>query len=416
MTEIYKLLFDLSLYYTISGYYLILIARESPAAALFLALIAAAGLDAFLRSRSGARERSVILRCLPLALPLLALLTKPTLCQALHALPPWLYLGFSMLTDRVDTRYLTFRSRYFLGLRLLLLLIFGPLFPGRFGPALAATVPYLIGMLLSGVCLLRMLREQRREGLRHGLYLAAFALLCAALTLGKAPQMLLKGFGLLYRWVLTPLILVAAIILAGLFYGVYLLAAWLVSRVQGSGEMPSIQLQEAAEILGLENEYAAVTADLTWLKILLIVVASLFALWILFLIFRSLLGDRIPPAAQSPWKVRGGKAASLEPSAVRPGLLRPRDNRLAVRYYYARFLAECRRRGLSVPRGMTATELAERCADVFPGADPAALAAVYRPARYSPAEPVTRADVQRAAELWNALKHSAAPGRDRKRP
>ena len=416
MTEIYKLLFDLSLYYTLSGFYLILIAEESPSVVLFLALLAAAGLDALLRVRVKARGKSVFLRILPLLLPLAALLAKPTLIQSLHALPAWLYLGFSMLTDRVDTRYLSFRGRYYFGLRLLLLFIFGALFPGRFGPALAAIIPYLIGMLLSGICMLRMLREQRRDGLRHGLYLAAFVLLCAALTLGKAPQLLLRGVGLAYRWVLTPLILVAAIVLAVLFYGVYLLASWLVSRIQGTGEVPKLQLQEAAEILGLENQYAAATADLTWLKVLLIVLAALFLLLILILIFRRLMGDRITPAAHQLWKERGGKIADAPAAVVRPGLLRPRENRLAVRYYYARFLAECRRRGLNIPVGMTAAELAERCAGVFPGADPGALAAVYRPARYSPSDPVTRADVQRAAELWNELKRSVPPGQGRKRP
>ena len=87
MLECYKLVFDLSLYFTVFGYYLILLARIPPSAAGFLLLAAAAALDAFLRSRQGVDRSRLLLRAVPLMLPLAVFLTRPTLWQALHLLP-----------------------------------------------------------------------------------------------------------------------------------------------------------------------------------------------------------------------------------------------------------------------------------------------------------------------------------------
>ena len=84
MTEFYKLVFDLALYTTLSGYFLRLTAREAPSGVLFLALCAAVALDAFFRTRA---LRRGALRYLPLLLPLLGLLARPTLWQCVQAVP-----------------------------------------------------------------------------------------------------------------------------------------------------------------------------------------------------------------------------------------------------------------------------------------------------------------------------------------
>ena len=403
MTEFYKLLFDLALYYTVTGYYFILIAHTPPSVAGFLALAAAAGLDALLRARSKAYAR---VRFLPLLLPLLAALVRPTLWQCVQCLPAWVYLGWSTLSGRVSIRYDGFREHFSFALKLLLVMIFGPLFQDELANALLRSIPFFVLMLTVGVSLLRMLREQRPEGLRQGFYMGAFVVLCAGLTLGKAPQLLLKCFALLYRYVLAPLIFVLAIILAALGYGFYLVLRWLVDRAQGSREPLRLELQQTAEMLGLEEQYAAYTANLEWLRILLIVLAVAALLILLWRVMRRLLGERAErDAAPQRFERRSGYPAA-ERDRVAPGRFRPRDPRRAVRYYYAKFLAECRRRGLSVPGGLTATELSALCAGVFPDADPAALARLYAPARYSAQQAVTQEDAQAAAALWKALKQS----------
>ena len=69
---------------------------------------------------------------------------------------------------------------------------------------------------------------------------------------------------------------------------------------------------------------------------------------------------------------------------------------------------------MNLPKGMTATELAETSARFFPSADPGALAKLYRPARYSASEPVTEADARRSAALLKALRQSDFAGDPRR--
>ncbi len=413
MTEYYKLLFDLSLFYTISGYYLMLTTEQAPSVFLFLALVAASGLDSLFRARRLYHPGKYGLRLLPLFLPLLALFSRPSLGQILQSLPAWLYLGWTTLSGRIDLDYSEARSHFSFGLRLLLLMIFGPLFHGRLGVTIIRTIPYLVIMLASGVCLLRMLREQRPDGLRQGLYLAAFVLICVLLTVGKAPQLLVKGFGYVYRGVIAPLIFALAIVFGVLMYGFYILLAWIVKRAQGQEEELQIDLESAADMLGLQEEYTTYTTNLRWLVVLLAVLGVLLLLFILFLIFRRLLGERQRSDENGPWRESSITQTSDLPVKRSSGILRPRDPRLAVRYYYARFVAECRKRGISVPRGMTVTELAVHCAAAFPDADPKTLAALYLPSRYSTRTDISQEDAALAAESWRLLKRSKTAAKKR---
>ena len=403
MVQVYKLLFDLSLYYCIGGYYLRLAAGEAPSVIGFLALCTCAALDALLRVRGVKGRRA---RILPLLLPFAILLRWPGLWPALHLLPAWAYVAFSLLTDRVSLTYDGARSHFGFGLKMLVLLVLGPLFPGELKAAAVQAVPYLVLMLVSGVCLLRMLREQRPAGLRQGIYMALFVLLCAGLTIGRAPQLLLQGFGYVYRYVFAPLIFCLAIALGVLFYGFYLVMKWLVERAQGSSEPFQLQFSDAAEMLGIEEEYAAYTADLRWLKVLLIALGVCLLAFLLFRLFRRLLGERSSPAAMTGRPERVEPLSMLRRAGSGPGRIRPREPRAAVRWYFARYLGECEKRGLAVPKGMTVEELCSRSAPLFPGADVTALAEVYRPARYQLSRKVTQEDVKRAAEAWNSIKKS----------
>ena len=416
MLECYKLVFDLSLYFTVFGYYLILLARIPPSAAGFLLLAAAAALDAFLRSRQGVDRSRLLLRAVPLMLPLAVFLTRPTLWQALHLLPVWIYFAWSMLTDRVVTDYRMFRGHFSFALRLLLLLVFGPLFPGQFSEAILRSIPYLVVLLAVGVSLLRMLREERPSGARQGILMAGFVLACALLTVGRAPQLLLKLIGIVYQNVIAPAIYAVVIVVAALFYWVYLIAEWLVSRAKGAEEPLNIELQDTAEMLGLGNQYEAITTDLRWLRALLIILGCALLIFLLFLLFRRMLGNRSRPVKAGAWAERSGpETADAALHAGSRRLIRPRDPRLAVRYDYGRFLAECRARAVPLRAGMTPEELTRACARAFPGADPASLTALYLPARYSASISITREQAIASAEALRALKRSERPDNQAKR-
>ena len=419
MTECYKLLFDLSLYYTVFGYYLSLTVSTPPSAACYLALAASILLDSLLRTRRLYETGARLLRFLPILLPVVAVFFRPTFPQILHVLPIWAYLGFSMFTDRVQITYAGFRSHFGFGLWMLLLMVFGPLFPGRVSEAFIGAVPYLIGMLVCGVCLLRMLREQRPDGLRQGIYMALFILLCAVLTVGQAPQLLLRGLGLLYRFLIAPVILAAAVLIAVLIYGLYAVFTWLISFARGEPEPLQLRLEGAAETLGVEEEVEMVVSDLHVLRTVLIILGAAALLFLLYRLFRRLLGKKAGVSAGNPWRERESDRAAAGSSRRKPGVFRPRDPRLAIRWDYAHFIAECRRRGVPVREGMTASELAVHSAAAFPGADTAAFTAIYLPARYDLSGPVTAEEARHSGELWRTLKRkedpSEPPGKRRNR-
>ena len=370
MTEVCKLVFDVSLWFTLSGYFLLLTAGDAPSVWGFLALSAVVCLDALFRARLRKDRQRGVFRFLPLFLPLLALLSPLTLWQGLQLLPVWLYLSWSMLTDRVSVTYDGFRGNFSFALKLLPLLVFGPLFPGKAAAAIMGTIPYLILMLALGICLLRSLREGRPSSVRQGLYIAGFILACALLTIGRAPQMLLKAAGYLWQYLLAPLIFLAAIVFGALFYGGYLLLRWLIERAQGSNEPFQPDLRGAAEAMGLENEIVAYTTDLRWLYILLIVLAVCLLAFLLFRLFRRMLGEKAQIAQPDSWRTLHGSAPLTVKRTQAHTLLRPSDPRMAVRYDYARFLTECGRRGFVPAKGMTASELCRRSALLFPDADP----------------------------------------------
>jgi hypothetical protein len=409
MAEFYKLLFDLSLYYTLVGYYFRLISGCAPSVAGFAALCLCAALDTLLRLR--ALPRAV--RVLPLFLPLAVLATRPGLWPLLHLLPAWAYVVWSSVTDRVTVRYDSFQERFGFGLKLLPLMVFGVVSPSL-RDAVFQTVPYLVVMLTAGVCLLRMLREKRPVGLRQGLFMVLFLLLCGGLTLGRAPQMLVKGLGLLYRNLIAPLFFLLTMALAAVVFVLFTVLRWLVGVLQGNATPLSVDLQGAAEELGLGAQYEAYTGDLRWLRTLLLILAACAVGAGLFLIFRKLLGA---PRGANPQTARREGVSALPAAAAEraPGRIRPREPRLAVRYYYAKFVAECARRGLAVPEGMTAQELCAVSAPLFPDADPAALTAVYLPARYQLSRPVPPEDVRTAAAAWKTLRGSAAPESEKAR-
>ncbi len=405
MTELYKLLFDLALYQTLSTFMLVLFGQREPSVVGFVSLSLTVLLDAVLRRRKLLQQG--VLRFLPLLLPVAAFFFKPSLAQILQLLPAWVYTGWSIVTDRVSTDYDDFKSRFGFGLRILLILNAGLFSPKNLGLAALRTIPYLVLMLVVGVCLLRMLREKRPAGLRQGIYMSAFVLLCAGLTLGRAPQILLAGLGLLYRTLLAPLLFGLSMALAGLFYVIYYALSWLGSLFGGNEEPPELELESAAEMMGMKDTMEELSSGPPWMRYVWIALGAALLILIVVLIFRRLLGLKAKNEPQSPYREQRERTAPILRTPRLSGPFRPRDPRLAVRYYYARFLAECRRRGLMLPKGMTSEEVAGYTSGMFPGADPMKLTKLYAPARYSECQAITKEDVNLASTAWNELKKTS---------
>lgn len=407
MTELYKLLFDTSLYYTLTAYFGVMVFTDRPAPFGFLSLLAVIIADCVLRrweSRWACRARYMII-----LLPVAAVFTCSGWYQRLQLIPPWIYVAWSICCGRIREDYSGFLEHFKFSMKLLLLLLLGIPFWGRIADAFLSAIPYLVLMLADGICLLRMLREKQMSGVRQGLYMCCVICACAAVTLGQLPQLFVKGLGLFYQNILSKVLYALAVAIGAVFYFLYIALKWISSLAKGSPEPISMQLQSAAEILGLSDEYTELTSDFRWLRTVLIVLGVLMVILFLFFVFRRLAGRAEVANTSLLFRQQSDKISAPSTTSKVSKTFRPQNPRLAVRYYYAKFLAEARRRGKGTPDNMTATELAAYCSEVFPGEDPTRLTQLYQPARYGLTVPVTSEDAKRAAELWKALKRSRLP-------
>lgn len=411
MIEFYKLIFDVSLYYLLSGYFTRLLFNKSPSVFGFALLVLTVLFDTLLRSKNETGKKA---NYFILILPIIILLEKPTICAIIQMIPAWMFVCYSIISDRITCNYDEFRSEFSFGLKLLLLLIFGFLFQDNLSLALTQTIPYLILMLALGVCLLRLLRERKPDSLRQGLYMIVFMIFCVGLTVGNVPQLLLKGFGYVYRSVLAPLLFGLAILFAAVFYISYLILKWLVSRAQGNKEDLNIQLESAAETLGIDEQIQAYDLNFQWLKILLLILFICAVALFVFLIFRRFLGQKNEKKDAVPYSDKKEKLISSTGKAKNVGIIRPREPRLLVRYYYARFLLESLKRDIRIPRGKTVDELSLLLSRHFDKESVNNLSEVYTVARYSNLEPISSETVNIAAESWKVIKHTKKPKVDRK--
>jgi len=402
MAGIFKLLFDLSLYYGVTGFFLVILFHAQPFLPGFGALCAAMAANRLLGDKGKPSLRFALL-----LLPPLVLLLWPGLAAAIHMLPAWLYLLAAIKSDRTYLPYEDFKAVFQRYTLLTLSILPFIMFAGRGGEALAAAVPYLALMLVSGITLLRMLRDNNR-GSGQMLIMAIFAIVCILLTVGRAPQLLGAAIGLLYNYLLRPILQGMAFAMALLLYGFARIISYLFP-FKGAAESQEQEMDFMQVIgeLGYRDEVFRDDGLPPWIPIALYILLAVGATVVLILFFRKLLGFQ----AEAPAPTAEDSLDDVPPakSTRRRSITRPRDPRLAVRYYYGKFLRECSKRGLKLPNGSTSEEICRICADYFPGEDPALLREFYVIARYSAHESVTSDQADRAAVLWRRLKRTKSP-------
>jgi len=132
----------------------------------------------------------------------------------------------------------------------------------------------------------------------------------------------------------------------------------------------------------------------------------------LFLVIKLLIGIirglQKSEARQQPqnWndevvRLRAGGPTNAAGKRKRPG-----NPKMAVRYYYWKFMQECSKRGVQIQKGWTAEELCRATEGQFQNAEVLALHRLYIPVRYDDRADVSTADAREAARLWHELKKS----------
>ena len=401
MAEFYKVVFDLSVYYTVSGYYLALFTEKTPSGWGILLLCITAGLCCY---RSNAEKSQGAMDIAMLMIPGFAVVAQPGLWPVLHLLPAWFYVGYLFAKKRYFTDRESFRQEFLFALRLLLVIPPSFLFGGGAKAAFVCIVPYLTLMLASGVCLLRMLREHTRSGVRQMGYVAAFLAVCLILAVGHVPQALSGGLYFLYHNAIVFLMQAIVIAFGVLLLGVLQCFSWILALLKGEPGNAQINMEALSPFLESEEAYSPFAEGnpvAVWVGS---VILAAVVLWVIVVVFRRLLGNSAKRDREPIYEER---KKVLEPRGKKRRLpyIRPRDPRLAVRFYYAKFMQECLRRGIRVLPGQTSEEVVHTAAAQFPMEEVRKLTRLYGPARYSTTS-ITSQEADEAAELWHRLKHS----------
>lgn len=409
MTAIIKLLFDLCFYYTLSGFFIYLAAEAYPGVWGIPLIIAANTVYLVLKKcRPDAEEHSERTQIRPLAivccaLPAIALLLHPTLWQILQYLPAWAYLCFVIWSGRSSVTYMEFEDHFAFTGKLYLLMFFGLLMLNRIPGALAGAVPYFALYILSGVYLMRILREEGRLSAgRSAAALLGLLFGAVAITVFRAPQLLLTIVGFLYRnvivWVLTGL----GVIIAAVGYVFYLLIAGIISLFGRTPVQPDFNLAMLAQDILGEEPVSAESASLLWLKAVLLALLAIIIILAVFLIFRRLLGSKSSAGKESAYKIEQER---LDKRAHKTGAgFRPKDHRLAVRWYYRKYLKEGISRGAQLGPSDTSKSVQLKYASFFTGNASDRIRDLYIKTRYALWYPVQSCDVSEMQELWKNLK------------
>ncbi len=401
MIELFKLMFDVSYFYTLAGFFYALFAGHV-SMLCFLLLAGMIVADVLLRRFERLPK---IIRMLPLLIPFAVFFTDTKIADIVFMAFPAVYLGASMVTDRVHTDRTDFSNESRLLIKILPVMVLG-FFSGKTAfAALEAIVPYVILFLYSMIWLLRFLRStdaKPKNQILAAVVFVGFTLLC---TIGRLPELLVRGLELLYQYVIGPGLTAFAVAFGYVMSGI----GWLIKLIFLPGGLNPIDqpVETQAPETGGAIEYAERDGIglefLVWIGRILLVLLILAAIWFLF---RYLLGKRRAAKAEPGYTEACGIAEGGPPKhSVRPRF-RPLHPREAIRYDYARFLKEAARRGLEFGKGATTLEIAQRSAKDFPIEAVMELRELYVVARYAPDEAVTREEASKSASLYRYLKHN----------
>jgi len=413
MIEICKILFDLCFYYTLSGYYLYIIMGVPPLGWGLPILMAPAIVCIILLKRKAAAKTTVkgsrevalpvvIVCCL---LPGSILAFRPGIWQIVQFIPAWAHLGFTLWDNRIYTDRGEFSRHFGFTGKLLISMVAGFFVFSRIGVAITIATPYFILYLLSGVCLMRILREEGKLTVSRNISVLLILLFGSiALVFLQMPQLLLSVIGFIYQNIIARILIVAAYVVGAVFLAI----VWFFRLIFGSRDFGDNAPPEIDTGPGTQEIFGGADAVLReipqWIEMVFTVLVVLAVIFVLILILRRLLGDKKKEKTVRLYTEEREKLHTRDRSR-KGGVLRPKDPRLAVRWYYRKYLKEGIHRGVHPEPGDTSLRLLRKHSAVFSKNEAGKLREIYVKARYRNSGEIQKSDADLASDLWRSLKH-----------
>lgn len=413
--KLYKLIFDISICYTIGAFLLMGIAGLSVSGWGYLILLVFAGASMLLW------KQRLLSLCILLILPIVLIaFLNPALPELIVYLLTWAYSSYVVGKDRMSIsrgELLDLLKKIFL-LFLLLLTVLLIAVVQHVPVALQTACPYFILVMVSAVCLLRHLRIDYQAEKIKGYHwqqlmeFSAFIAISLLLTLLRAPQMLIHGGKLLYLHLIEPVVAFLASLVGMLISGIlYLILVLYRLITNSSGGRELIQRNEKGEQpLILPPDVTA--TDIRWILPFIYGAGIILCLILIFLFFRRLLGDKLKQ--QIPEDITETREMLADAFDKRAARRRgqPEDAREMIRYYYWRALTWLQHKKVDVSPQDTTEDIYYKYNqlsvqdDAEKREEAALLMKLYRNARYHKQEPILKEDALQAKKMYHLLTRS----------
>ncbi|MHB8127020.1 MAG: hypothetical protein ACYDEJ_15550 [Desulfitobacteriaceae bacterium] len=423
-SKLYKLVFDISICFTIGAFLLNYFGAISINGGGFLILIIASLISTLL----GQKRKLKIITTILIPVVYFAFFL-PTIPELVVFLLIWVYYSYISIREDIVIGRGEFidmikRSLYScLILPFLMLTAFH-----KFGTAIETASPYLIVALLSAVFLLRYLRadnqmgQMKRYRRQQFMELMAFLIISLLLTLARAPQNLVEGLKQMYQHLLVPILSfltgIIGMLIGGIIYLV--LAAGSVLTKNSKVEEAKIKLGETMQQSLEITDAKAAGAD--WVLPLIYSLGAIVGLVLLFFFFRWLMGEKMKQKMPVGILETREYLVDVKDKGAAFRKRCPKDSRAAVRYYYGKCLLWMQHKRVQLKPQDTTEEINNKYYNLghvkgLAGATSlqsddfeakrgpsAELKQLYRKARYQVTEEITKEEAEKAKQLYQRMK------------
>jgi len=406
MIRVLKVLFDLSFYYAISGFYLYLFTEVFASGwGVPIFVLSACVYNAMIKWLPGIKKMSAVLAC---ALPGLFFVFEISFLQIMQFLPAWVFFIIKIWQDRFNTDREQFADHFKVTRYTLVGAALGLIYVSRSVPAFIGVTPYLITYLMTGICLMRTLREEGSLTAGRNMALMVTVLLCSVvLAVLQAPHWIFQAAGFIYTNIILTLLrwigyAIMMVVYAIIF--VFSLIARLLAQFMtlDEFEMPGQGIGGPAEMF-MEAEGMMQAEQLPWVRVVATMILIIAVALIVYFLLRRLIGGNLK-AGDNNLFIEIQETLNVKERKKRSGVFRPKDPRQAIRWYYRKYLTEGASRGVKHERQDTSLSVLQKFEPIFQEIESDKLRDLYIKARYQYTNDVQKDDAQAVSELWHSLK------------
>jgi hypothetical protein len=426
LSKLYKLIFDISICYTIGAFLLNYFGGITVYGEGFFILLITGTAAILLRQKRKLKIATTIL------IPAVSLIIYwPTVPKLVVFLLIWAYSSYMSISDHLEINRGGFKDmlKYFLYTCLFLLLLMLPGFR-QFGTAALAACPYLIVVILSAVFLLRHLRADHQMGQlkrykrQQYMELLAFLIISILLTLARVPQNLAEGLNLMYQHVVGPVLSFIVSTIGTLIGGIIYLVIAAIRFLTRNNERFEFKTQSGETAIQSFDITESNPTVFDWIVPLMYSIVAIIGMILLFIFFRRLMGEKMKQKIPTGILETREYLEEAKDKKVTFGRKRPKDSRAAVRYYYGKCLLWLQHKHVQLTPQDTTEEINDKflnSGQVIGLADSSGLQSdgfearretstqlkqIYRKARYQMTEQITEEEAEKAKELYQVMKTS----------